>query len=249
MKTYVGSLELPPVCLLVPETGSQFFDWTPHFPFLAFLMHYLRPKRFVELGVLDGNSYFAACQYVKVLGLDCECVAIDPWEGVFKAEAGHQARQSYSADFFQKVSLKNGEYVKFSRLVRDYSEKAIDEFEDRTIDLLHIDANHVYEAVKRDYETWFPKVSENGVVIIHDTMNLDAGVCRLWAELSASGANTFLNALGHGLGVVFKGDKYPEQLSQLYSSSTEEIENIDSVFQQLGWLMRYAVPGERQARR
>jgi hypothetical protein len=240
-----GTLDLPPLCFAIPDTGSFFYDWTPHIPFLSFLMYHLVPRRYVELGVLDGNSYFAACEAVRLLGIPCECVGIDPWEGDFKPEVGHQAKP-YSATFYQSVAMRNGGYAKFSRLVRATSNDALAAFADNSIDLLHIDANHVYDAVKSDYETWYPKVSENGVVLIHDTRNTRVEVGKLWNEIVESGAKTYENRFGHGLGVVFKGTQCA-QIAQLYESSPSEVEQMDAVFESLGWLVRFAQEGARKA--
>lgn len=37
------------------------------------------------------------------------------------------------------------------------------------IDLLHIDAIHTYQAVKEDFEAFYPKVCKNGIILLHDT--------------------------------------------------------------------------------
>src|SRR5213594_1599392 len=95
-------LDLPPVCFMVPETGSQYYDWTPHIPFLSWLIYHLAPRRFVEIGVLDGNSYLAACQAIKLIGLDTECYAIDPWEGT-----GYSLETPYSADYYTSFFNRN----------------------------------------------------------------------------------------------------------------------------------------------
>jgi hypothetical protein len=41
------------------------------------------------------------------------------------------------------------------------------------ISLLFIDGDHHYEAVKKDFEDWFPKVQLNGYILIHDSRRLE----------------------------------------------------------------------------
>jgi predicted O-methyltransferase YrrM len=48
---------------------------------------------------------------------------------------------------------------------------------DLSVDLLFIDADHSYKGVKRDFDAWFPKVKNGGVICFHDynTDNWDVG--------------------------------------------------------------------------
>lgn len=55
-----------------------------------------------------------------------------------------------------------------------------------TIDFLHIDGDHSYEAGKYDYQTHFKKVNPGGVIIIHDTLLMD-GPIKLRQDIEASG--------------------------------------------------------------
>jgi len=48
------------------------------------------------------------------------------------------------------------------------SNKAYIFFDDHSIDILYIDANHTYEYVKRDLEYWYPKVKNDGFICGHD---------------------------------------------------------------------------------
>lgn len=51
------------------------------------------------------------------------------------------------------------------------------------IDVLHIDADHMYDSVKRDFEVWSPKVRSGGVVMFHDTQTFKDHVGKFFAEL------------------------------------------------------------------
>jgi MMP 1-O-methyltransferase len=49
------------------------------------------------------------------------------------------------------------------------SQEAATQF-DLPVELLFIDGSHEYEAVQLDYELWFPRLVEGGIVALHDTI-------------------------------------------------------------------------------
>lgn len=60
----------------------------------------------------------------------------------------------------------------YPRFIKDTSENAYYNFfvlQDIKIDFLFIDGDHSYEGVKRDFELYTQLLTENGVIIIHDT--------------------------------------------------------------------------------
>ena len=110
-----------------------------------------RPRVIVELGTHYGFSYLVFAQAVKRLGLAARCFAIDTWEG-------DEHTGFYGDSVFAELSeYHNRHYSDFSQLVRATFDRALGQFEDGSVDLLHIDGRHFYEDVKHDFETWKPR--------------------------------------------------------------------------------------------
>ncbi len=143
--------------------------WIMHTPFAFYLVETLKPSIITELGTYSGNSYFAFCQAVKDLGLQSKCYAADTWQGDIHVG-------SYSEKVFERVNnINNREFSHFSHLLRMDFDKALSLFKDQSIDLLHIDGTHTYPAVKHDFESWLPKMSSQGIILLHDTCVKDKG--------------------------------------------------------------------------
>ncbi len=180
--------------------------WIGHIPFSFWLVENLKPKRIVELGTHTGNSFFSFCQIVEKLELETECIAVDTWQG--DEHAGEYSDVIYNSvnEHAQK------KYPNIASLMRSLFNEAVGSFDDGSIDLLHIDGLHTYDAVKDDYETWIDKLAPNGVVIFHDTAVRDRGfgVYQLWNELKQKhGGFEFIHS--NGLGVLApKGISNPQ---------------------------------------
>jgi len=175
-------------------------SWLTHTPFAFFLISVLKPKIYVELGVLVGQSFHAFCQAVKTLQTDTRCYGIDTWQG-------DEHVPYYGEDIFKELNDYNEEhYNKFSTLMRMTFEEGLNNFKNGSIDLLHIDGYHTYEAVKKDFETWLPKLSSKAVVIFHDTFIKDSnfGVWKFREEISKK-YPSFDFYHGCGLGVLAVG--------------------------------------------
>jgi len=184
--------------IIKPKSFRSPYPWVGHLPFASWLIGEIKPKILVELGTHYGNSYFTFCQAVAELNIDTACYAIDTWCG--EEHAGY-----YSEDVFNYVNAHNNEnYRNFSTLLRMRFDEALSNFSDSSVDILHIDGLHTYEAVKHDFETWLKKMKPNGLVIFHDieVRQNDFGVWKLWGELKNIYPLNIEFSHSHGLGVI-----------------------------------------------
>jgi hypothetical protein len=203
--------------------------WIEHAPFAFWLCEALRPRCFVELGTHYGYSYFAFCQAIDRLGLGTKAYAADTWTG--DEHAGF-----YDESVFRSVAQRNAEkYSAFSVLLRSTFDDALGYFPDNSIDLLHIDGRHLYGDVAHDFATWGPKLTDDAVVLLHDTnvREREFGVWKFFEEKAAQHPS-FQFVHGHGLGVLIPGGRAPEPLRWLLRASTETADQVRAAYAALG---------------
>ncbi len=191
-------------------------NWSGHLPFARDLVASLRPRLLVELGTLHGESYFGFCQALAESGIQSSCYAVNEWRD---ASAGGE-------ETYAEVERHNFErYAGFSHLLRMTFDDALGWFARDSIDLLHIDGPRSYDAVKRHFEAWWPKVAPGGIVLLHDVTERYAGfgVWKLWEELRAS-HDSFEFHHSHGLGVIRKagGERAGGILDYLFAPANAE---------------------------
>jgi hypothetical protein len=212
-----------------PDHLSDITSWQGHIPFAFFIVQAAAPRLLVELGTHKGDSYCAFCQAISRLGSDCRCFAVDSWEG--DAQAGFYGEEVLA----ELRRYHDGRYARFSRLIRSTFDQAVESFSDGTIDILHVDGCHRYEAAKHDFYKWLRKMSPRGVVLLHDinVKESDFGVYRLWEELTTQ-YETFEFEHAHGLGVLFAGVEMPSELQPLFRVEGSEKGEIQRLFCALG---------------
>ncbi|WP_119065969.1 glycoside hydrolase family 99-like domain-containing protein [Rubrobacter indicoceani] len=221
-----------PSALWTPERLMEQSHWLMHIPFAFALTDLFRPERFVELGSHRGDSYFAFCQAVEKLSLKTECYAVDTW-------AGDLHTGGYPDEVFSSVEAYNNlKYSRFSTLLRCLFDEALDRFEDGSVDLLHIDGTHTYEAVRHDFESWLPKMSRRGIILLHDVAEFqdDFGVWRFWEEVRKE-YPSFTFSFEHGLGVLAVGDDLPEAARLFFKDDAHAPETVH-YFSMLGERVR-----------
>lgn len=218
-----------PIALAEPRRLTPYSAWHEHIPFAMMLMDIARPQTFVELGTHAGDSYCAFCQSVAALELSTKCFAVDTW-------AGDEHSKSYGSHILDDLRAHQDPlYADFSELIRSTFEDARERFSDGSIDLLHIDGFHTYDAVRHDFETWLPTLSDRGIVLFHDTAvtEFGFGVKTFWDEVRTR-YPSFEFVHGFGLGVLATGEIQTDEMRDLTGASPEETHAIRDLFSSLG---------------
>lgn len=179
----------------LPLTGD--IPWEGHILFADMLVRSVRPQRFVELGTHTGVSFFSFCEAVRQAWLPTRCTAVDTWKG--DEQAGFYGEEIYTgvAAYVEK------HYSQFATLMRMPFDDALASMDEASIDILHIDGLHTYDAVRHDFDAWLPKVRPGGIVLLHDVAEQreDFGVWKLWLEIAPLSQETCCFPHSHGLGV------------------------------------------------
>lgn len=178
--------------------------WHELVPLAHWLVKAIRPRVFVELGTHAGVSYAAFCSAMQQNNVGGAAFAIDHWQG--DAHSGF-----YEGHVYEELNAFNQKnFGSFSKLLKCSFDDALPYFDDGSIDLLHIDGFHSYEAVLHDFDTWYPKLSRRAVVVFHDIncRNSGFGVWRFWEELTGR-FSTFEFSHGNGLGIAAVGAEPP----------------------------------------
>lgn len=223
-----------PIVFAAPRRLARVSAWREHIPFGMLLVDLARPRTLVELGTHWGNSYCGFCQAVAELRLDTRCYAVDTWEG-----DEHSGR--YGPEVLADLRAHHDPlYASFSRLLQCTFDQAASDFPDGSIDLLHLDGYHTYDSVKHDVESWLPKVSGRGILLLHDINargRRDYGAWRVWEELKPRYPHFEVHH-AHGLGVLVSGSDPPPGVRELVELSPEDAASLRDLLFHLGYRLR-----------
>lgn len=181
----------------------KFAPWSGHRNFVYDFVNYIRPEIVAELGSHYGCSAFTFAQAAKDFKFDTKMYFVDTWQG-------DDFTKKYDNDVYTVFSNTVDKFYSNQNInmLRMTFDEAVEKFDDKSIDLLHIDGSHYYEDVKRDFETWLPKVKDNGIIMLHDVscdivLGDIMGSHKYWLELKEKYEYTVDFDFSWGLGIIF----------------------------------------------
>lgn len=142
------------------------------------IIEFLKTKQdgsFLEIGVLGGSTLlgiYNTCkkQNIKVYG-------VDPWEnvpnlnGFSKDQVGEawwdesNQRRKKLREHLQNIISTHSLDIK---LFHNVSEAIVNNFNNESIDCIHVDGSHSYEGVSNDMKLFWPKLKPSGLMLMDD---------------------------------------------------------------------------------
>jgi predicted O-methyltransferase YrrM len=146
-----------------------------------------RPKVIVEIGTAAGGTFYCLSQVADPGAL---LVSIDFFGGAY---GGGQT--NIECKFFSTFGppTQKFEFIRERSFLQSTLRDLKKILDGREIDLLFIDGDHSYAAVKSDYEMYHPLVARDGLITFHDILEIPAQasdwqrgneVSIFWHELS-----------------------------------------------------------------
>jgi glycosyltransferase involved in cell wall biosynthesis len=119
-----------------------------------------------ELGCAYGRSICSVADIIKRKNL--KVIVVDCFTGT-KNEPGAWGDYNFRKEFeynIMRFGIKDN-----VKIYEGLTTEIVSQISDKTFDLLFIDADHAYEAVKKDIEDWEPKIKNGGTISGHDYGN------------------------------------------------------------------------------
>ena len=143
------------------------------------------PKVGVEIGVYRGQNseeLLAAFPslYLYLVDLWKEWSVGDPYYET--RHMGKQTQEQWNA-VYDEARTRIEKFRDRAQILQEESVVASSRFGQGELDFVFIDADHSYEAVKKDIQSWLPKIRKGGLISGHDYGKSYGGVPKATNEL------------------------------------------------------------------
>lgn len=229
------------------ETGSDWFrtctlraslwepefvedsDWVEFTPFAFWLVEAIQPRRIVEIGTRDGQSFMAFGQAIDRLGFDTSLFGIGTWQ-----VAGRPSDKPMLDSLRERAARR---LDRFSHLIQMPAPDAIGLIEDQSVDLLNLVGPRSREQAAEELQQWRPKLSDRAVVLIQATQLREPGrgSFQAWSDLRSHYPSFELSFAG-GLGLLCVGPELPPSAEVLVTAGadSDQTDAIQAYYGRLG---------------
>lgn len=179
---------LPPTAPLPAAEASELSEELP-----LLLIELIRPQLIVQLGVAPTSYGTVLCEAVAALGTTSRCLIINttPEDESEAVKAWWAGRERLYDGFLQRLPQA----------------AALAQLADGTIELLSLNGEAPYAALRSCLETWVPKLSPRAVLVFHN-LQAHGGGLKLWKQQASRHPHLALPYAG-GLGLLAPGELPP----------------------------------------
>jgi predicted O-methyltransferase YrrM len=171
--------------------------WNSYANVFRDMIEAVRPSRIVEVGVWKGTASIHMAKVVRELGLRCEIVCVDTWLG-----SPEHLLADREGERYRSLRLRHGYPQLFYTFLANVVHNDVSDYivplpctsESAAVvlsrlglqaDIVHIDAAHEHGAALRDFNAYWPLLSDRGVLIGDDYI-AKRSVTRAADEFAAS---------------------------------------------------------------
>lgn len=128
---------------------------------------------FVEVGSWLGKSACYMASLIRASGKKINFYCVDIWsdfiaDPALASEINNSIQTGISMVEKFKNNMKKYGVLDYTIPTPGWSWEMADKFENNSVDFCFIDAGHDYESVKKDIESWWPKIKNYGYIGGHD---------------------------------------------------------------------------------
>lgn len=117
----------------------------------------------IEVGVAEANHSADLLRN----GMD-KLFLVDSWNHIPKIRGDGNNHQQWHEQNFAKARRQVKEFGDRAVILRGFSVDMASHVDDDSLSLVYLDADHSYNGVMTDLNTWFPKLKKGGVMSGHD---------------------------------------------------------------------------------
>jgi predicted O-methyltransferase YrrM len=137
---------------------------------LSALYDFCQNKDVIELGSMAGMSSYVIASVCK--SLNC----VDAWDDTYEhlkhsfAQIGIYTQYFGTMNMFQLFVQNCREFIDTGKIIihKGTTELVCKDFEDESVDIVIIDADHSYFGICNDYKNYNSKIRNGGLFIFHD---------------------------------------------------------------------------------
>jgi hypothetical protein len=122
----------------------------------------VQPELAIEVGSWKGLSTWILSQHARVL------YCVDTWQAA--ESTPHMKEEATVRDIFT-IFKQNMVQLQLWGKVKPLMMASLDAsriIKDEIVDMVFIDADHIYDSIKKDIHAWLPKVKPGGILCGHD---------------------------------------------------------------------------------